>query len=60
MSAIRIYYLFVGYMIYYLFKFYSIDILLLIYGQIIGNKFELRLFLYLVFKVIISSPNFLG
>ena len=38
MSAIRIYYMYAG----YIYFFY-----LLIYGQIICNIFELRLFLYL-------------
>lgn len=50
MSAIRVYYLFVGCIP---------SIFCFLYGQIIGNKFELRLFLYLVYvfyEVVISSP----
>jgi len=48
MSAIRVYYLFVGYIDLFLF---------FLYGQMIGTIFELRLFLYLViFEVVISSP----
>lgn len=47
MSAIRVYYVCVGYILY----FYSF-----IYGQNICNIFELRLFFYLVFLVVVSSP----
>lgn len=56
MSAIRVYYLFVGYIIYLNFNSF---IIIFLYGQMVGNIFELRLFLYLVYvfyKVVISSP----
>lgn len=50
MSAIRIYYVYVGYIIFIYFYY------LKKYGQIICNILELRLFLYLSFLVVITSP----
>lgn len=39
-----------------LYFFVFIFNILIIYGQIIGNLFELRLFLYLMFLVVVNSP----
>ena len=58
MSAIRIYYLFVGCILDYYVDF-SIFIIV-IYGQIIGNIFELRLFLYLKFLAVAISPYWIN